>query len=64
MKDAQPGAIRLADYRPPDFLVDEVELVFSLHEDHAIVDSVLKLRRNPVETFATLERFDGTPLES
>ncbi|MEM1113785.1 MAG: aminopeptidase N [Pseudomonadota bacterium] len=47
MKDAQPGAIRLADYLPPDFLVDTVDLEFQLFEDHALVCSRLAVRRNP-----------------
>ena len=63
MKDAQPGAIRLADYRPPDFLVDQVDLVFSLHEDHAIVDSALKLRRNPAASGDAELELDGQELE-
>lgn len=38
--------IHLADYRPPDFLVDFVELEFTLGDQQTDVRSVLSLRRN------------------
>lgn len=41
---AQP--IRLADYRPPAFLVDEVELDFDLEPTSTRVKAKLKVRRN------------------
>ena len=47
MRDAQPKAVRRSDYRPPDYLIDETRLAFDLREDHAVVDSRLRLRRNP-----------------
>ena len=47
MRDAQPGAIHLKDYRPPAYLVDSTELCFRLWEDHALVEARLRLRRNP-----------------
>jgi aminopeptidase N len=39
--------IRLADYRPPDFLIDTVDLVFTLAEIDTKVEARLGLRRNP-----------------
>ncbi len=46
--DAQPALreTRLADYRPPAFLVDHVTLDFDLHETATRVRSRLHLRRN------------------
>ncbi len=40
-----PQAVRLADYRPPVFLVDEVELTFELEPAATIVRAVQRLRR-------------------
>ncbi len=47
MKDAAPRAIRLADYRPPAFLIDEVSLVFRLDPAATRVISRIAMRRNP-----------------
>ncbi|GAB3271051.1 aminopeptidase N [Parahaliea aestuarii] len=46
MRDARPSAIYLKDYRPPAFLIERTELAFDLHEDRAIVEATLHLRRN------------------
>ncbi len=40
-------AVRLADYRPPAFLVDGVQLFFDLHRQRTLVTAELRLRRNP-----------------
>ena len=50
MRDAEPKAIHLADYRPPDWLVDKVELDFALHPSQSRVTARLALRRNPEGT--------------
>src|SRR6266851_3674628 len=42
-----PQPTRLADYRPPEFLVDAVDLVFELGEADTSVAAHLTLRRNP-----------------
>jgi aminopeptidase N len=39
--------VRLCDYRPPDFLIDTVDLVFALAEDDTRVQARLAVRRNP-----------------
>ncbi len=44
---APPKPTLLAEYRPPDFVIDNVELSFSLGEEETLVESRLKLRRNP-----------------
>jgi len=43
---AKPATIYLKDYRPPDFLINEVELVFELSPGETRVRSRLKCRRN------------------
>jgi aminopeptidase N len=44
---APPQPVRLADYRPPAFLIDTVDLVFELGEADTRVKSRLRIRRNP-----------------
>ncbi len=39
--------ILLADYRPPAFLVDAVQIFFDLHESRTLVTAELRMRRNP-----------------
>ncbi len=39
--------IRLADYRPPDWLVETVDLEFSLHPTQTKVRATLRLKPNP-----------------
>jgi aminopeptidase N len=71
---AVPHEIRLADYAPPAFLIDTVDLAFDLDEAATKVTSRLTLRRNPAAppgsplhldgealTLVSLTR-DGTPL--
>ncbi|MDO8863056.1 aminopeptidase N [Haliea sp. E1-2-M8] len=63
MRDAQPQVIQRKDYRPPAFLIERTELGFELHEDHALVNACLHLRRNPEgEPDAALE-LHGQELE-
>jgi aminopeptidase N len=62
--DNAPQPTRLADYRPPEFLVDTVDLTFDLGETDTRVASRLKLRRNPeaADPAAPL-RLDGDEVE-
>ena len=46
MRTDTPQAIRLADYRPPAFLIDEVHLTFDLRPNATRVKASLKVRRN------------------
>ena len=39
--------VRLSDYRPPDWLVDDVSLTFDLHPSATVVRSRIAFRRNP-----------------
>jgi aminopeptidase N len=47
MKSEHPKPILLADYRPPDFLIDAVDLDITLDPAHTRVVSRLSIRRNP-----------------
>ena len=44
---APPQPVRLADYRPAEFLIDTVDLVFELDGANTRVKSRLGIRRNP-----------------
>jgi aminopeptidase N len=59
-----PQPVRLADYRPPAFLIDTVDLAFDLGAKDTRVKSRLAIRRNPEadEGTAALE-LDGEELE-
>ena len=61
---APPHPVRLADYRPPAFLIDTVDLVFELGAEDTRVKSRLGIRRNPAvaERGAALH-LDGEALE-
>jgi aminopeptidase N len=59
-----PQSVRLADYRPPAYLIDTVDLVFDLGEEDTRAKSRLRIRRNPAaaERSAALH-LDGEALE-
>ena len=42
----QNATVYLKDYRPPDFLVETVDLCFELGEESTLVTSLLRVRRN------------------
>ncbi len=44
--NAAPKTVRLADYRPPDYLVDRVDLTVLLYDGHTDVRSRLTCRRS------------------
>ena len=46
MRTETPREIKLADYRPPAFLIDTVDLDFQLEANHTRVKSRLAVRRN------------------
>jgi aminopeptidase N len=56
-----PQPIRREDYRPPDFLIDSVDLHFDLREDATTVRSRLQMRRNGEAGRALV--MDGEKLE-
>jgi len=59
--DKQPVAVRLEDYRPPDYLIDDVDLLFRLDPEATRVRSRLKGRRNGDHDRPL--RLDGEALE-
>ena len=75
MRSDQGQPVRLSDYRPPDYLVDAVELDIRLHPTATRVKSKLKLRPNPQgrpgmplhldgdDLVATAAAIDGTELD-
>lgn len=48
MKSLQPKAVHLEDYRPPAFLVQQVDLDFQLDDHATLVTARLLLARNPL----------------
>ncbi len=56
-------ATRLADYRPPAYLIDRVTLAFELHETATRVRSHLHLRRNAEGNFPLILNGAGQPIE-
>ena len=64
MNANEPAATRLADYAPPPFLVDEVDLDFELDEKRTLVRARLKVRRNPAAEPAADLVLDGHGLDT
>ncbi len=62
MQDAPPQPVRLVDYQPSAYLIDTVDLHFSLTEGTCTVRSELMMRRNPQVPPAPLV-LDGQELE-
>jgi aminopeptidase N len=59
-----PKAVLLSDYRPPAFLIDRVELDFTLEETATVVAARLAIRRNPAAWDKTVPlTLDGQKLE-
>src|SRR5271156_5319181 len=55
-----PREVRLADYAPPAYLVDTVDLTFELDEAATKVTARLAMRRNPASADRTAPlRLDG-----
>ena len=64
MPSTAPTVIRLADYRPPEFLIDAVALSFRLEAAETQVAATLELRRNPAAAGGDGGlRLDGEGLE-
>ncbi|HMN37936.1 MAG TPA: aminopeptidase N [Hyphomicrobium sp.] len=64
MKTDTPRPIHLKDYRPPDFLIDNVDLTIALHPTRTRVDARLAIRRNPASKNCDAPlRLDGEHLE-
>jgi len=67
MRDANPSAIYLRDYQPPAFFITQTQLHFELHEEFALVTSVLEMSRNSDMASAAMEHsaleLDGQNLD-
>ena len=63
MRSDHPPAIRLEDYRVPDFLIDRVGLDIVLAADKAVVTSTLSVRRNPAAPAGRPLVLDGDELK-
>ncbi|MFT5484323.1 MAG: aminopeptidase N [Halieaceae bacterium] len=63
MKDAQPRAIKLSDYKVPPYLIDETHLEFELGEEYTLVRSRLSMRLNPAADTVEPLVLDGVELE-
>ncbi|MBK1702352.1 aminopeptidase N [Thiococcus pfennigii] len=60
----RPPTIHLKDYRPPEFLIDRVELRFELAAETTRVEASLEMRRNPAAVRGDGDlRLDGEQLE-
>ena len=64
MNAIEPAVTRLADYAPPAFLIDEVDLDFDLGEERTVVRARLAVRRNPSAVPAADLILDGRGLET
>src|SRR5882757_7419304 len=62
MRTEQARPVRLADYQPPDWLVDTVELDVSLHPTATRVRAALQLKPNPDATAPAAVVLDGDGL--
>jgi aminopeptidase N len=62
MRTENPPAVRLEDYRPPDWLVETVNLDVSLHPHRTRVRAKLKLKPNPAGTAPAPVVLDGEDL--
>ncbi len=47
MRTEEHRPVRLSEYRPPDWLIETVELDFKLHPTQTPVRATLKVKPNP-----------------
>ena len=59
-----PAPIRLADYAPPPWLIENVALDVDIRADGTLVTATLACRRNPAAAAGQLFRLDGEGLET
>jgi aminopeptidase N len=63
MRTETAPVIRLADYRPPDYLIDEVHLDIALEPEATRVLATLSIRPNPMGRSKTPLALDGDELK-
>jgi aminopeptidase N len=61
-KDAQPSAVKLADYQPPEFRITDTQLCFEIADGVTEVTSTLQIEREATSSTRDL-RLDGQELE-
>ncbi|ATX79026.1 aminopeptidase N [Mariprofundus aestuarium] len=59
----QPQTVYLKDYQPPEFLVDHLSLLFTLHPSCTEVVSTARYRRNPLAAAGGDLELDGHGME-
>ena len=62
MRTEQARPVRLAEYRPPDWLVETVDLQVNLHPTQTPVRATLKLKPNPAAGAPAPLTLDGDGL--
>ena len=62
MRTEEPRPVRLSEYRPPDWLVETVDLHVDLHPTRTPVRATLKLKPNPAAGAPAPLVFDGDGL--
>ena len=62
MRTDTPHTVRLSDYRPPDYLIDTVDLDVKLHDTATVVKAKLTLRPNPAGKAGAPLVLDGDEL--
>ena len=55
MKEGMPSAIYLKDYTPPEYLIDTIDLHFSLEETATVVRTTQSFHRNPAHKLTSTE---------
>ncbi|MEQ1493119.1 MAG: aminopeptidase N, partial [Terricaulis sp.] len=64
MRDAENVTVRLSDYQPPDYLIDEIALVFSLEPEATIVAARSHVRRSGVNAVPLVLNGERLELQS
>jgi aminopeptidase N len=62
MRTEEHRSVRLSEYRPPDWLVETVELDIKLHPTRTPVRATLRLKPNPAAGAPAALQFDGDGL--
>ncbi|WP_263772415.1 aminopeptidase N [Propionivibrio soli] len=61
---SDPTPVRLEDYTPPPFLIDDVRLDVDIRAEYALVTSTLRVLRNPLVQGSAALELDGEDLDT
>src|SRR5690606_4638919 len=64
MRDAENVTVRLSDYQPPDYLIDEIALVFSLEPEATVVAARSHVRRSAASAVPLILHGERLELQS